>query len=109
MQVAHDRKFPDVNWELTVIHRAIERWGATGPDGRALPKAELRKRLWALNYNFGCMQYHGGRYALAGAAFAAALRERPSHLKTTLYAVASKLKQLSAPTQAASAPTKARG
>jgi len=53
MQVAHDRKFPDTNWELTVIRRAIERWGTTGPDGRTLPEAELRRRRWALNYDFG--------------------------------------------------------
>jgi hypothetical protein len=98
MQVAHDRKFPDTNWELAVIRRAIERWGATGPDGRALPEAELRTRLWALNYKFGYTQYQGGRYAQARAAFAAALRERPAHLKTMLYALASNLKKLGAPT-----------
>jgi len=109
MQVAHDRKFPDTNWELAVIRRAIERWGATGPDGRALPEAELRARLWALNYKFGYTQYLGGRYAMARAAFAAALRERPMHLKTMLYALASKLKQLGAPAQAAGASTKVRG
>jgi glycosyltransferase involved in cell wall biosynthesis len=109
MQVAHDRKFPDTNWELTVIRRAIERWGTTGPDGRALPEAELRARLWALNYKFGYTQYQGGRYALARTAFAAALRERPSHLKTMLYTLASKLKRLGAPTQAADASTKVRG
>jgi len=109
MQVAHDRKFPDTNWELTVIRRAIERWGATGPDGRALREAELRARLWALNYKFGYSQYQSGRYALARAAFADALRERPTHLKTMLYALASNVKQLSAPAQAAGASTKVRG
>jgi len=109
MQVAHDRKFPDTNWELAVIRRAIERWGTAGPDGRALPEAELRARLWALNYNFGYNQYQGGRYAQARAAFAAALRERPAHLKTMLYTLASKLKQWLAPERDAGASTKARG
>jgi glycosyltransferase involved in cell wall biosynthesis len=109
MQVAHDRKFPDTNWELTVIRRAIERWGATGPDGRALPEAELRARLWELNYKFGYTQYLGGRYAMARAAFAAALRERPTHVKTMLYALASNLKRIGAPAQPAGASTKARG
>ncbi|MGC2518225.1 MAG: glycosyltransferase [Burkholderiales bacterium] len=108
LQVAHDRKFPDTNWELTVIRRAIERWGATGPDGRALPEAELRARLWALNYQFGYAQYQGGRYTLARAAFAAALRERPAHLKTILYVLASNLKQLGAPAQASRGSTKVR-
>jgi len=92
-QVAHDRKLPNTNWELTVIRRALERWGTTGPDGRTLPRAQLRRRLWELNYKFGYLQYQGGRYASAGAAFAAALRERPGHLKTMLYALASRLKR----------------
>ena len=92
MQVSHDRKYPDVNWELTVIRRALERWGAAGPDGRALPESKLRARLWALNYRFGHMQYRGGRYAQARDAFGAALRERPLHLKTALFALASTLR-----------------
>jgi glycosyltransferase involved in cell wall biosynthesis len=96
MQVAHDRKFPDTNWELKVISRAIERWGATAPDGRTLPKAKVRARLWGLNYRFGYTQYHGRRYALARAAFAAALRERPAHVKTMFYALASNLRRFSA-------------
>jgi hypothetical protein len=93
MQVSHDRKFPDTNWELTVIRSALERWGATGPDGRALSRDKLRTRLWALNYKFGHLQYHGGRYTLARSAFAAALHERPAHLKTIVYALASRLKE----------------
>jgi hypothetical protein len=109
MHVAHDRKFPDTNWELTVIRRAIERWGGTGPDGRTLAEAELRGRLWALNYRFGYAQYQDGHYTPARAAFTAALRERPVHLKTMLYALASNLKLLGAPTQAAGTSTKVRG
>jgi hypothetical protein len=109
LQVAHDRKFPDTNWELTVIRRALERWGATGPDGRALPEAQLRARLWELNYKFGYIQYQGGRNALAAHAFAAAWRERPTHLKTIFYAIASKLRQKSTTAEAAAASTKARG
>ena len=99
MQVAHDRKFPDTNWELAVISRAIERWGTAGPDGRALPEAKVRARLWALNYGFGYTQYRGRRYALARTAFAAALRERPAHMKTMYYALASSLRGLGARAQ----------
>jgi glycosyltransferase involved in cell wall biosynthesis len=96
MQVEHDRKFPDTNWELEVVSGALERWGAVGPDGGALSGAQVRARLWGLNYGFGYAQYRGGRYALARAAFAAALRARPTHLKTMLYALASGLRQLGA-------------
>ena len=105
MQVEHDRKFPDTNWELKVIRHALEQWGAAGPDGRALPDAQVRARLWELNYRFGYMQYRGGRYALAKSAFAAALRERPTHVKTLLYALASNLGQLGAPASAAGPST----
>jgi glycosyltransferase involved in cell wall biosynthesis len=94
MHVAHDRKFPDTNWELAVVSRAMERWGATGPDGRTLPEGKVRARLWALNYRFGYTQYHGRRYGLARAAFAAALRERPAHVKTMFYTLASNLRRL---------------
>jgi glycosyltransferase involved in cell wall biosynthesis len=92
-QVSHDRKFPETNWGLTVIRSALEKWGTTGPDGRSLPAAQLHARLWALNYEFGRGQYQERRYAPAGVAFAAALRERPTHLKTLLYALASKLQK----------------
>jgi len=79
------RKFPQTNWELRVIRGALERWGSAGPDGRRVAAADLRARLWALNFNFGYVQYHLGRRAAARQAFAAALKERPVHLKTWLY------------------------
>jgi glycosyltransferase involved in cell wall biosynthesis len=109
MQVSHDRKFPDTNWELAVISRALERWGTAGPDGRALPASRVRTRLWGLNYRFGHMQYGAGRHALANAAFTAALRQRPYHLKTLLYTLASRLRQIGAPARAAAVSTRARG
>jgi glycosyltransferase involved in cell wall biosynthesis len=94
---AQGRKSQDTNWELSVIRRAIERWGTAGPDGRALPEAELRTRLWALNFSFGYDQFRKGRHATAGDAFAAALRERPTHVKSALYFLASGLLRLGAP------------
>lgn len=93
MQVAHDRKYPEINWELTVIRSALEKWGATAPDGKALAAARLSKRLWALNYDFAVAQYQAGRHALAREAFAAALKERPLHLKTRMFALANRLKR----------------
>ena len=102
---AEQRKFPVTNWELTVIRRAIERWGTVGPDGRGLAVADVQARLWALNFNFGYTQFQSGHYARAFAAFASALRHRPTHAKTLLYALASGLKRLIAPAQSAGAPT----
>ena len=102
---AEQRKFPVTNWELTVIRRAIERWGTVGPDGRGLADADVHARLWALNFNFGYTQFQSGHYARAFEAFASALRERPTHAKTLLYALVSGLKRLVAVVQSAGAPT----
>jgi hypothetical protein len=70
---------------------------------------KVRTRLWGLNYRFGYMQYQGGRYALARVAFASALRERPTHLKTVLYTLASGLGHLAAPLLASGPSTGASG
>ena len=79
------RKFPHTNWELGVVRRALDRWGVAGPDGQGVVALDLRARLWALNFGFGYVQFHHGRRAEARHAFAAALKERPGHLKTWLY------------------------
>jgi glycosyltransferase involved in cell wall biosynthesis len=93
-QGAQDRKFPNTNWELIVVRRAIERWGIAGPDRRTVSRSKLQTRLWRLNFSFGHAQYQQGRYLQARAAFASALRERPTHIKTFLYFLASALGQV---------------
>lgn len=85
----HDRKFLETNWELLVIKRALQRWGAVSPDGISVPKSELRRRLWQLNFDFACGQLKAGRHAHASAGFLASLRHRPLHIPTSLYALAS--------------------
>jgi hypothetical protein len=89
---AQARKFPDTNWELIVISRAIDQWGVAGPDGHALRAATVDMRLWALNFNFGYSQFHNGQYRTARVAFAAALRKRPLHFKTLYYLLLASLK-----------------
>jgi glycosyltransferase involved in cell wall biosynthesis len=79
------RRFPRTNWELTVVQRALQRWGPTGPDGQKVTPADLRARLWSLNFSFGYAKLREGRRTEARRAFVAALRERPAHLKTWLY------------------------
>jgi glycosyltransferase involved in cell wall biosynthesis len=90
---ARARKFPDTNWELEVVRGAIDKWGLCGPDGRTLPADKIRKRLWELNFRFAYSQFHSGRYGVARQAFRAALRERPAHLKTQAYFLASALRR----------------
>lgn len=87
------RKAGGVNWELAVVSRAVERWGTTGPDGRALPLSTLRRRFWQLHFNFGYQQFRQRRFDLAANAFASALRYRPFYPKNYIYAFASTVRR----------------
>jgi len=105
-EAAQGRKHPDKNWELTVISNALERWGATGPDGQALTRAQVRTRLWELNFVFGHINFHRGRYMIAWTAFVAALCQKPMHLKTMLYLIVTSVRQVGALAGIASGRTK---
>lgn len=89
MGSGHGNKFAAKNWELAVIRKALEQWGVTGPEGRSLSPRQIRRRLWALNVNFGYGQLHLGRAQAAEEAFLAALRQRPCHPRTLAYFLAS--------------------
>jgi hypothetical protein len=91
MGSGHAKKFPDKNWELAVITKALEQWGATGPEGRGLSPRALRKRLWQLHFRFGYGQLNLGRLGAAQEAFLAALRQRPWHAGTLRYFLVSTL------------------
>lgn len=95
-------KYLDTNWELTVVQRAIDKWGASGPDGQKQIPSLIRKRLWRLKFSFGYNQYYRGRYREARDAFLAALQERPTQARTILYLVLSTLHLIRRQTVAAS-------
>jgi glycosyltransferase involved in cell wall biosynthesis len=83
------KKAGGVNWELQVVSRAVSLWGNKAPNGRTVPMAKLRRRFWALSYQFGYVQFKQRSFRLAAKAFATALRYRPLHAKTYVYAIAS--------------------
>jgi glycosyltransferase involved in cell wall biosynthesis len=85
MGSGHAKKFPDKNWELAVVNKALEQWGATGPEGRGLSPRQVRRRLWQLHFRFGYGQLSLGRLGAAQEAFLAALRQRPWHAGTFRY------------------------
>ena len=93
-QAGMTAKAPDTNWELMVIRRALQKWGCAGPDGSTVARSRVRNRLAGLNYNFGYRQFSNGRYGVARRAFVAAIRERPAHIKTLLYLIASSFREL---------------
>lgn len=89
MGSGHGMKFAETNWELAVISRALDQWGAIGPEGRALSRGQIRRRLWQLNFSFGYGQLRLGRLGAAQEAFSAALRQRPLDVRTFAYLLAS--------------------
>ena len=91
MGSGHARMFPEKNWGLAVINKALAQWGVTGPEGRALSARQIRRRLWQLNFDFGYGQLRLGRLGPAQEAFLGALRQRPCHARTLTYFLASTL------------------
>jgi len=68
---------------------AIRRFGYEGPDGAKPNPIEFRRRCFQSHFSFGLAQYREGNRALAAAAFAEALKERPFSVKAIAYLAAS--------------------
>lgn len=76
------------NNEYEVITRSIRRWGLTSPDGSAIQKNVIERRLANLAFGYGYLQYHHGSPKLALNAFWAALRHDPLRWKVLAYLTA---------------------
>ena len=85
------KKFPNKNWELEVVQRALSKWGRRDPEGRQIAADRIDARLWGLNFGFGYTQFRAKRYLAARAAFNVARAYRRRHLKTALYLLASSI------------------
>ena len=83
------------NYESRVILRALELHGATGPDGRALPRKVLHDRLFKLFFDHGYRHFPQGDPRIAANAFRQALmRGRRLSAKALVYLVLSCFKAL---------------
>lgn len=83
------------NYEGKVILRALELYGETGPDGRALPRKELHDRLFRLFFDHGYRHYPNGDPRIAADAFRQALiRGKRLSPKALVYLVLSCFKIL---------------
>jgi glycosyltransferase involved in cell wall biosynthesis len=71
------RQLRDEPNELRVLSSAIEQFGCDGPDGRAVDRAALRRRIAALWFDHGYLHYWNGSPHVALRAFARALRFAP--------------------------------
>ena len=83
------KQYPDDNYELQVIERAIQRWGMTGPDGSAVDPKQVRRHLAKLSFNFGYCHYQAQRPMVAFRSFMLSLQRYPLRAKTWGYLLAS--------------------
>ncbi len=65
------------NFELEVVTRALERWGAKGPDGRGLSEAALQQRLESLRLAHGYAHLVNGKPQIAWQVYRTAALEHP--------------------------------
>lgn len=87
---------PESN-EYRVLRSALEAWGPCGPDGSRAPDAQLRSRLFMLNFSHGYQHAHGGSARIAARSFWRALQLQPFHLKSWVYLTICGFKRLGEP------------
>jgi glycosyltransferase involved in cell wall biosynthesis len=87
-------KYPNVNYELTVVQKSVSRWGLTGPEGKTVPKNELQRHLGELCFSFGYWHWKRGSFRIAHGAFRRSLQYRPHHWKSWIYFGVSGLRSL---------------
>ncbi|PKO55752.1 MAG: family 2 glycosyl transferase [Betaproteobacteria bacterium HGW-Betaproteobacteria-21] len=76
----------DFNYAAHVIKRAVSRWGLASPNGDALDAAALRDRLHKIHFSCGYGHYKRGNAAAAHGEFRMSLKQRPTHLKSWVFA-----------------------
>ncbi len=87
-------RYPEVNYEVEVVQRALGRWGLVGPNGEKTPWPRVRERLGDACFTFGYHHYWEGDPRIARRAFFQALVHRPGRMKTWGYLGASTVKAL---------------
>lgn len=81
-----------LNHEHFVVSRAIERWGATGPDGSVADTKRLAERLRRLELDHAGLHLARGDGQVALAGYGRALRNQPLRLRLWLNALRSLVK-----------------
>jgi glycosyltransferase involved in cell wall biosynthesis len=70
----------DTNFELTVVRRALERWGTSGPDGQQADPKALQRRLRSLELEHGYAHLRRGKAVIAWDTYRRAVRQQPWQL-----------------------------
>jgi len=80
------------NNEYTVVRRAIDQRGTTGPDGRQLDPRLLAQRLQRMCFDHALLHLRQGDPAIAARGFRAAIAHHPWRLKSWLFAALATVK-----------------
>ena len=86
------KRWPEINFELVVIEKALARWGLEGPTGERTPPARIRKRLSDACFSFGYHHYWEGDPRIALRSFAQSVGRRPTRLASWRYMAMSAFK-----------------
>ncbi len=76
----------DFNYAAHIIRRATGRWGLSSPNGESITPQQLSERLQHIHFSCGYRHYSKGHYGKAMPEFIASCREKPSHLKSWIFA-----------------------
>jgi len=80
-------KWPEHNYELLVLDRALARWGLRGPTGELTPASRIRARRAAIAFDFAYFHGWRGNRHLALGSIGTALRLAPLNLRYWKYAL----------------------
>jgi glycosyltransferase involved in cell wall biosynthesis len=69
------------NFEYEVLKRAVQRWGATGPDGSRVDSEALERRLESLQLAHAHTHLHAGDPQIALSVYRSALMRHPSQAR----------------------------
>lgn len=73
------------NHAVTIIERAVKRWGLASPNGEAITPRQLAARIFGMRFRAGYGWYHKGRFVKARQEFMAAAKIRPLNAKVWAY------------------------
>ena len=84
----------DEDYEYTVVQRALNAWGGTGPDGREIAPELLRDRFYRLFFGHGYQHFYRGKPEIAAASFRQALSRGRVSFRAIVYWILSSIRCL---------------
>lgn len=84
----------DYNYAARVIEGARDKWGLASPNGEAISAREFNERLHRIHFMCGYLFLQRGNAATAFGEFKLAVRDRPLHLKSWVYAALTGLRAM---------------